>query len=221
MSAAPKNEMPCFPFTAIEGQPQLQLALLLLAVDPLLGGVLVEGPRGTAKSTAARALADLLPAGRFVNLPLGTTEDRLPLGIALSTGTPNVGGPIATAGNLVFIGAAMDRYLRAFDAKSGAEVWRGRLPVPATATPMTYEWKGRQYVVVAAGGDGEAGSAVSDAVVAFALPVAGESERGLWDRTIDQPGGRFTAGALGALVLLIVLAVVMVGRRRRARQGRI
>ena len=154
-------------------------------------------------------------------VPLGTTEDRLPLGIALSTGTPNVGGPIATAGNLVFIGAAMDRYLRAFDAKSGAELWRGRLPVPATATPMTYEWKGRQYVVVAAGGDGEAGSAVSDAVVAFALPVAGESERGLWDRTIDQPGGRFTAGALGALVLLIVLAVVMVGRRRRARQGRI
>ncbi|PIG09541.1 ATP-binding protein [Comamonas sp. 26] len=77
MSAAPKNEMPCFPFTAIEGQPQLQLALLLLAVDPLLGGVLVEGPRGTAKSTAARALADLLPAGRFVNLPLGTTEEQL------------------------------------------------------------------------------------------------------------------------------------------------
>lgn len=77
MSAAPKNEMPCFPFTAIEAQPQLQLALLLLAVDPLLGGVLVEGPRGTAKSTAARALADLLPAGKFVNLPLGTTEEQL------------------------------------------------------------------------------------------------------------------------------------------------
>ncbi|MEG0114185.1 MAG: ATP-binding protein [Comamonas sp.] len=73
---SPPNDLH-FPFSAIEGQAELQQALLLLAVDPQLGGVLVEGPRGTAKSTSARALAELLPSGHFVNLPLGTTEEQL------------------------------------------------------------------------------------------------------------------------------------------------
>ncbi|HWA62158.1 MAG TPA: pyrroloquinoline quinone-dependent dehydrogenase [Caulobacteraceae bacterium] len=105
-------------------------------------------------------------------VPLGTTEDLAPGSqfFLHGTGTPNFGGPIATAGGLVFIGAAMDNYLRAFDARSGKELWRGRLPAGGQATPMTYVWKGRQYVVIAAGGHSKSGTKRGDQVVAFALP---------------------------------------------------
>jgi quinoprotein glucose dehydrogenase len=151
-------------------------------------------------------------------VPLGTTEDIFPLGVALATGTPNFGGPVATAGGLIFIGAAMDRYLRAVDAASGAELWRGRLPASAMATPMTYVWHGRQYIVIAAGGHGEVGTETSDAVVAFALPVSGESTRTTWARTIDQPGGRAALRIAAIVAAMVALAALL--RRWRGRRGR-
>jgi quinoprotein glucose dehydrogenase len=106
------------------------------------------------------------------SVPLGTTEDLAPFSqyILGKTGAPNLGGPISTASGLVFIGAAMDNYLRAFAAKSGAELWKGRLPAGGQATPMTYMWKGKQYVVIAAGGHEKLGSKRGDQLIAFALP---------------------------------------------------
>jgi magnesium chelatase subunit I len=77
MNASTSVTRSAFPFAALVGQAPLQQALLLAAIDPGLGGVLVSGPRGTAKSTAARSLAELLPEGQLVTLPLGATEERL------------------------------------------------------------------------------------------------------------------------------------------------
>jgi len=66
-----------FPLAAVVGADDLKLALCLTAIDPRIGGVLIEGPRGMAKSTLARGLADVLASGPFVTLPLGATEERL------------------------------------------------------------------------------------------------------------------------------------------------
>jgi quinoprotein glucose dehydrogenase len=137
---------------------------------------------------------------------LGTTEELAPLAVALATGTPTLGGSLVTGGGLLFIGATMDKYLRAFDAKTGAELWQGRLPATGFATPMSYEWKGRQYVVIAAGGHGQLGTEPGDSFVAFALPKAGEKRATYWSRTIDRPGGRmwinFALVFAGSLVVV-------------------
>ena len=75
-----------------------------------------------------------------------------------------------TAGGLIFIAAAMDDFIRAFDIETGEEVWKAPLPAGGQATPMTYEVAGKQYVVIAAGGHGTLGTTLGDYVVAFALP---------------------------------------------------
>ncbi len=98
-------------------------------------------------------------------------SDNLPAEIQ-RTGRPNVGGSIATAGGLVFIGATDDSRFRAFDASTGSELWTAKLDASAHATPITYRGKsGKQFVVVAATGGSFLGSPVTgDSIVAFALP---------------------------------------------------
>ncbi|MET4327686.1 quinoprotein glucose dehydrogenase [Bradyrhizobium sp. i1.15.2] len=158
-----------------------------------------------------------LKAGKILwRSTVGTTEDLAPLGVPLPWGAPLVNGLAVTAGGLVFTGA-MDAYLRAFDARSGSELWQGRLPVPGVANPMTYFWKGEQYVAIGAGGHSEAGTSIGDSVVAFRLALPGEGPS-LWSRTIDRPGGRFFAAS--SAIALAIIALVVAGLRWR-RRGRI
>jgi quinoprotein glucose dehydrogenase len=117
---------------------------------------------------------DLNTGTKKWDVPLGTLGALLPPGVdsvrAAALGSINLGGAITTAGGVVFIGAALDHALHAFDIETGRELWRGALPAGAKATPMTFKGPsdGRQYVVVAAGGDGETWG-WSDAIVAFRL----------------------------------------------------
>lgn len=102
------------------------------------------------------------------SVPLGELPELTARGLA-PTGTENYGGPILTAGGLVFIGASKDEMFRAFDKESGRVLWQAKLPAGGYATPATYEAGGRQLVVIAAGG-GKMGTPSGDAYVAFALP---------------------------------------------------
>ncbi len=117
------------------------------------------------------AAVDLVSGDIKWQVTLGTVRDIAPIPIPIEWGTPNLGGPLATASGVVFIGAAMDNYLRAFDAGTGAELWKGRLPAGGQATPMTYRVRdgGRQFVVIAAGGHGRGGTKLGDSLVAFTL----------------------------------------------------
>ncbi|MEP5763255.1 MAG: pyrroloquinoline quinone-dependent dehydrogenase [Halieaceae bacterium] len=106
-------------------------------------------------------------------VPLGTIEDLAPAAVPnFNFGTPGMGGPIITAGGLVFIAAAMDDYLRAFELATGKQLWQQRLPAGGQATPMTYidPQSGRQFLVIAAGGHPRLGTRTGDYVIAYALP---------------------------------------------------
>jgi quinoprotein glucose dehydrogenase len=117
------------------------------------------------------AAVDLATGELRWQVPLGTLRDITSIPLPIEVGVPNLGGPLVTASGLVFIGAALDSYLRAYDVETGELLWRGRLPAGGQATPMTYRVRdgGRQLVVIAAGGYGRGGNTLGDSLVAFAL----------------------------------------------------
>jgi quinoprotein glucose dehydrogenase len=105
-------------------------------------------------------------------VPLGSIHEMgpVPLPFRIDWGTPSLGGGLVTESGVFFISATMDRLFRAFDVDTGKELWSYRLPVDATATPMSYVYKGKQYVVINAGGHNMYNQPIGDYLYAFALP---------------------------------------------------
>lgn len=117
---------------------------------------------------------DLQSGETLWDRPIGTARANGPFGIPsmlpFDIGTPNNGGPVATAGGLVFIAAATDNLIRAIDIETGETVWSDVLPGGGQATPMVYEANGRQYVVIYPGGHHFMETPISDMVIAYGLP---------------------------------------------------
>jgi quinoprotein glucose dehydrogenase len=112
-----------------------------------------------------------------VDMSAGTIRWQVPLGSFnpavpdIPAGTLSLGGPIVTAAGLIFIGGTWDPFFRAFDIETGKELWKTKLPASGHATPMTYRFGGKQYVVIAAGGHAKIDEEPqSDALVAYSLP---------------------------------------------------
>ena len=101
-------------------------------------------------------------------VPLGEYPELTARGIP-PTGTENYGGPVVTAGGLLFIGASADETFRAFDKDTGQILWKAKLPFSGNATPSVYMIDGKRYVAISAGG-GKSGRPAGGNIVVFALP---------------------------------------------------
>lgn len=148
-----------FEYTDMKGTPYYMRRRILLSEHRL---------PCTPPPFGSLVAVNLRTGERLWDVPLGTLP--LPDGSLGPSewGSPNLGGPMITAGGLVFMAGTIDRMIRAFDVETGRELWRSPLPAGGKATPMSYRFRGKQYVVIAAGGDGSF-FGKSDALMAFAL----------------------------------------------------
>ncbi len=138
----------------------------VIEVQPLLSPL---GSPCSEPPWAALTAVDIVQKKILWDVPLGSIKKLSPIPVDVHLGTPGAGGPLVTAGGVVFIGYSLDDTLRAFDLNSGEILWEGDLPAAGTAIPVTYEVDGEQYIVIAAGGHSMYGSTMGDAVMAFKL----------------------------------------------------
>ena len=131
-------------------------------LDPY-GAPAISPPWGTLNAV------DLYTGSILWKVPLGEYPALVALGVR-NTGAKNFGGPVATAGGIVFIAATPDEKIRAFETHTGKVLWEYKLPAGGYATPSVYTIDGKQYVVIAAGGGGKNGTPYGDSIIAFALP---------------------------------------------------
>ena len=152
-----------FEYNMMEGTPYVMRRRLLLAPSRLPCTPPPFGALAGVDLKTGRVLWES-PLGSFAGV---VSADIAPM-VSADWGSPNLGGPILTAGGIAFIGAALDRRLHAFDVETGRELWQGDLPQSAKATPMSYRLQsGEQFVAVSVGGGGAWGT--GDYVVAFKL----------------------------------------------------
>ena len=144
-----------------EGQPSYAFGGFRRYLDPE-GYPAIKPPWGTLNAV------DLNTGEIKWKVILGEYPELTKRGIP-PTGTENYGGPVVTAGGLLFISATADETFRAFDKDTGEILWKAKLPFGGNATPSTYMVKGRQYVVISAGG-GKSNRPRGGMLVAFALP---------------------------------------------------
>ena len=126
---------------------------------------------------------DLVNGQILWKVPLGEYPALVAKGIR-NTGTMNFGGPVVTAGGILFIGATADEKIRAFETHSGRVLWEYKLPAGGYATPSVYMVNGKQYVAISAGGGGKNATKSGDSIVAFAL--RGARKRGPRPATIRR-----------------------------------
>ncbi|MDB6000998.1 MAG: Quinoprotein glucose dehydrogenase [Rhizobacter sp.] len=157
-SAASSGRFPDSQFSRMSGTPYGMRRELLMS--PI-------GVPCTAPPWGKLVAIDLAPLRQVWEQPIGTTAKKAP--IALSLGMPFMGGPVATAGGLVFMAGTTDNRFRALDTDTGKTLWETELPAGGNATPAVFEVGGKQIVVIAAGGHGGLGTTLGDHVMAFAL----------------------------------------------------